>query len=137
MKIAEGCNHHCLYCIIPKLKGEYRSREPESIIAEVEHLLARGVKEINLVAQDTTAYGADSDGALNLSFLLSRLDQLEGEFWLRFFYTYPSQISDELCGRFGTRSISATIWTSLYSMPVDAVLKKDGAAGVHKGKSGI
>ncbi len=96
VKIAEGCNHHCLYCIIPKLKGEYRSREPESIIAEVEHLLARGVKEINLVAQDTTAYGTDSDGAFNLSALLSRLDQLEGEFWLRLFYTYPSQISDEL-----------------------------------------
>ncbi len=96
VKIAEGCNHHCLYCIIPKLKGEYRSRKPESIIAEVENLLARGVKEINLVAQDTTAYGTDASGAFNLSYLLSRLDQLEGDFWIRLFYTYPSLINDEL-----------------------------------------
>ncbi|HHW11799.1 MAG TPA: 30S ribosomal protein S12 methylthiotransferase RimO [Firmicutes bacterium] len=96
VKIAEGCNHHCLYCIIPKLKGEYRSRKPESIIAEVENLLARGVKEINLVAQDTTAYGTDFDGAFNLSSLLSRLDKLEGDFWIRLFYTYPSLINEEL-----------------------------------------
>ena len=96
VKIAEGCNHHCLYCIIPRLKGEYRSRKPESIIAEVENLLQRGVKEINLVAQDTTAYGVDVDGAFNLSFLLSRLDQLDGDFWIRLFYTYPSLINEEL-----------------------------------------
>lgn len=96
VKIAEGCNHHCLYCIIPKLKGEYRSRDPESIIAEVENLVRRGVKEINLVAQDTTAYGEDSEGAFNLVSLLSRLDRMEGDFWIRLFYTYPAQISDEL-----------------------------------------
>lgn len=96
VKIAEGCNHHCLYCIIPKLKGEYRSRQPERIIAEVENLLRRGVKEINLVAQDTTAYGIDSGGAFDLNYLLSRLDRLEGEFWIRLLYTYPSLISDEL-----------------------------------------
>ncbi|NLM38090.1 MAG: 30S ribosomal protein S12 methylthiotransferase RimO [Firmicutes bacterium] len=96
VKIAEGCSHHCLYCIIPKLKGEYRSRDPESIVAEVENLLARGVKEINLVAQDTTAYGTDADGAFDLSSLLARLDRLAGDFWIRLFYTYPSLISEEL-----------------------------------------
>ncbi|HBL36385.1 MAG TPA: 30S ribosomal protein S12 methylthiotransferase RimO [Firmicutes bacterium] len=96
VKIAEGCSHQCLYCIIPQLKGDYRSREPESIEAEVKNLLQRGAKEINLVAQDTTAYGEDSGGAFNLTTLLTRLDRLEGEFWIRLFYTYPALISEEL-----------------------------------------
>jgi ribosomal protein S12 methylthiotransferase len=96
VKIAEGCNHHCLYCIIPQLKGDFRSRDPASIEAEVKKLLQRGVKEINLVAQDTTAYGEDLSGTTNLATLLARLDRLEGEFWIRLFYTYPAQISEEL-----------------------------------------
>lgn len=96
VKIAEGCDHRCLYCIIPQLKGGYRSRRPEAIAAEVKNLLARGVKEINLVAQDTTAYGIDSGGEFDLPLLLSHLDKLEGEFWLRIIYTYPSRINDRL-----------------------------------------
>ena len=96
VKIAEGCDHRCLYCIIPQLKGGYRSRKPEEIEAEIKKLLSRGVKEINLVAQDTTAYGEDSVGEFDLPQLLTRLDKLEGEFWLRIFYTYPSRISDRL-----------------------------------------
>ena len=96
VKIAEGCDHHCLFCIIPQLKGKYRSREPESIEAEVAALLQRGVKEIILVAQDTTAYGQDSGGAYNLASLLARLDRLAGDFWLRLLYTYPALITDEL-----------------------------------------
>ncbi|HHT48167.1 MAG TPA: 30S ribosomal protein S12 methylthiotransferase RimO [Firmicutes bacterium] len=96
VKIAEGCDHNCLYCIIPQLKGRYRSREPEQIEAEVKNLLQRGVKEINLVAQDTTAYGKDSAGAYNLAALLRRLDRLEGDFWIRLLYTYPTLITDEL-----------------------------------------
>ncbi len=101
VKIAEGCDHRCLYCIIPQLKGKYRSRDPESIEAEVSNLLQRGVKEINLVAQDTTAYGEDSGGAYNLASLLSRLDRLEGDFWIRLLYTYPALITDELLATIG------------------------------------
>ncbi|NLW55588.1 MAG: 30S ribosomal protein S12 methylthiotransferase RimO [Firmicutes bacterium] len=96
VKIAEGCDHRCLYCIIPQLKGGYRSRRPEAIEAEVKQLLARGVKEINLVAQDTTAYGIDSGGEFDLPLLLSNLDKLDGEFWIRIMYTYPSRINDRL-----------------------------------------
>ncbi len=96
VKIAEGCDHRCLYCIIPQLKGRYRSRRPEAIEAEVKQLLARGVKEIILVAQDTTAYGTDSGGEFDLPQLLSNLDKLDGEFWIRLMYTYPSRIDDRL-----------------------------------------
>lgn len=95
VKIAEGCDNHCLYCIIPQLKGRYRSRNPETIQKEVKALVAKGVKEITLVAQDTTAYGLDS-GETDLAELLSSLDKLEGEFWLRILYTYPSRITDQL-----------------------------------------
>ncbi len=95
VKIAEGCDNRCLYCIIPQLKGRYRSRNPETIQKEVKTLVAKGVKEITLVAQDTTAYGQDS-GETNLAQLLSHLDKLEGEFWLRILYTYPSRITDQL-----------------------------------------
>jgi ribosomal protein S12 methylthiotransferase len=96
VKIAEGCDNRCLYCIIPQLKGRYRSRKPETILKEVKALLAKGVKEITLVAQDTTAYGQDLPGENNLAQLLSSLDKLEGEFWLRILYTYPSRITDQL-----------------------------------------
>ena len=119
VKIAEGCNHHCLYCIIPKLKGEYRSREPESIIAEVEHLLARGVKEINLVAQDTRLT-VPTPGAFNLSasFPPGPVGGICSA------YTYPSQISDEPRTIRNSKHICHYL-TSLYSMPVTRC-SKDG-----------
>ncbi|HMG32426.1 MAG TPA: 30S ribosomal protein S12 methylthiotransferase RimO [Blastocatellia bacterium] len=96
VKIAEGCDHTCAFCIIPQLRGKFRSRSPESIIREVEVLAAQGVKEFVLVSQDTTTYGSDlalKDGLANL---LDRLASISGVEWLRFMYCYPTAITDEL-----------------------------------------
>lgn len=129
VKIAEGCDHHCLYCIIPQLKGRYRSRDPESIEAEVAALLRRGVKEINLVAQDTTAYGQDSGGAYNLASLLSRLDRLEGDFWIRLLYTYPALITDELLAAIGQSKHVCRYLDIPLQHVSDRVLKRMGRRG--------
>lgn len=98
VKIAEGCDKACSYCAIPQIRGPYRSREVSSIKEEVRGLLARGVKEIVLVAQDTTNYGSDIFGKPALPRLLRELDLLEGDFLLRLLYTYPANIDDELLG---------------------------------------
>lgn len=95
LKIAEGCNNQCLFCIIPQLRGEYRSRDFFQLKMEAQKLVAEGVKEIILVAQDTTAYGQDLEGR-NFSQLLSTLDELEGDYWIRILYTYPSRLDDDL-----------------------------------------
>ncbi|HHU82529.1 MAG TPA: 30S ribosomal protein S12 methylthiotransferase RimO [Firmicutes bacterium] len=100
VKIAEGCENHCRYCVIPRIRGPYRSRPPEEIEQEVRELVDSGVKEINLVAQDTTAYGVDREGCSALPQLLSRLDRIEGDFWLRVLYAYPDRVSDELLAVF-------------------------------------
>jgi ribosomal protein S12 methylthiotransferase len=89
VKIAEGCSHPCTFCIIPQLRGSYRSRVMDSVIQEVEHLVARGVVEINLVAQDTTAYGVDRSMKKGLSRLLRALTKIEGVRWIRVLYAYP------------------------------------------------
>lgn len=96
VKIAEGCDHRCAYCVIPSIRGAYRSRKPSEIQTEIQNLIAGGVKEVILVAQDTTAYGIDLEGRYLLPELLATLDGIEGEFWLRILYTYPSRISEEL-----------------------------------------
>src|SRR5690554_3277990 len=95
VKIAEGCDHHCRFCVIPRLRGPYRSRPSEEIEKEVKNLVAGGVKEIILVAQDTTAYGIDLPGNSSLPRLLSILERIKGDFWLRLLYTYPDGISSE------------------------------------------
>ena len=96
VKIAEGCDHTCAFCIIPKLRGVFRSRSPESIIREVEMLAAQGVKEYVLISQDTTTYG--SDLALNdgLARLVDAIARVPGVEWVRFMYCYPTAITDEL-----------------------------------------
>lgn len=96
IKIADGCNYHCGYCIIPNLRGEYHSRTMESIIDEAKALVQKGVTEIVLIAQDTTSYGIDLYGRQALPELLEKLNQIEGLGWIRILYAYPSQISDEL-----------------------------------------
>ncbi|OON93108.1 MAG: ribosomal protein S12 methylthiotransferase RimO, partial [Candidatus Epulonipiscioides saccharophilum] len=94
IKIAEGCDSHCSYCIIPKLRGKYRSRPRQSIIAEATKLVEDGVTEIILVAQNTTFYGSDiGDSLANLLRDLSSIDGLE---WIRILYCYPEHITDEL-----------------------------------------
>jgi ribosomal protein S12 methylthiotransferase len=96
VKIAEGCANHCSYCVIPSIRGTLRSRSPASVVAEVENLVAGGVKEINLIAQDVTAFGADRDDGANLVDLLEQLVGIDGLHWLRLLYAYPDGIGDEL-----------------------------------------
>ena len=108
-KIAEGCNHPCSFCVIPQMRGRHRSRPIDSIVREVRGLVADGVKEINLISQDTTYYGmdqweekagprqpVDSRRGDSLVQLLEELDSIEGEFWVRLLYTHPAHWSDEL-----------------------------------------
>ncbi len=110
VKIAEGCNHTCSFCIIPKIRGQHRSRTQESVVREVESLVKAGVKEINLISQDTTYFGmdkwegqrpnpnspVDSSRGESLSTLLREINKLEGDFWVRLLYTHPAHWSDEL-----------------------------------------
>ena len=96
VKIAEGCNNNCAFCAIPMVRGRYRSRKIEDICAEVSHLVARGVKEINLIAQDTTNYGHDLYGAPSLAKLLKEIVKIDGLKWVRSLYCYPSFFTDEL-----------------------------------------
>ncbi|MCR4944682.1 MAG: radical SAM protein, partial [Clostridium sp.] len=92
IRIAEGCNNFCTYCIIPKIRGKFRSRKMESIIKEAESLAKQGVKEIILVAQDTTMYGTDIYGKKNLHELLRELSKIVGIEWIRVLYCYPEEI---------------------------------------------
>ena len=109
VKIAEGCNHPCTFCVIPQMRGKHRSRSPESVVAEIRALVAEGVREINLISQDTTFYGmdlwgkkagprqpVDSSQGPTLAALLRDIENIEGEFWVRLLYTHPAHWSDEL-----------------------------------------
>lgn len=110
VKIAEGCNHTCSFCIIPQIRGRHRSRTKESVVREVESLVRSGVREINLISQDTTFFGmdqwsgerpkpsspVDSSKGESLSTLLHALNAIEGDFWIRLLYTHPAHWSDEL-----------------------------------------
>ncbi len=110
IKIAEGCNHPCSFCIIPKIRGKHRSRSLESVVKEAEALVKSGVKEINLISQDTTYFGmdlwegqrpnprsgVDSSRGDSLASLLRALNAIEGDFWIRLLYTHPAHWSDEL-----------------------------------------
>ncbi|MEG2377388.1 MAG: 30S ribosomal protein S12 methylthiotransferase RimO [Clostridia bacterium] len=96
LKIAEGCDNRCSYCVIPSLRGSFRSRELGDIISEAESLVASGATEIIVVAQDTTRYGLDLYGERRIAQLLSELCKIDGLVWLRLHYLYPDEISDEL-----------------------------------------
>lgn len=96
LKIADGCNFECGYCIIPKLRGPYTSRTIENIVKEAQQLAQKGVSEIVLIAQDTTSYGTDLYGKPRLAELLYKLNEIEELNWIRVMYTYPSLIDDEL-----------------------------------------
>lgn len=96
LKIAEGCDKHCTYCIIPKIRGNYRSIPMEELAAEAEELALEGVRELILVAQETTLYGVDLYGRKSLHLLLKRLCQISGIRWIRILYCYPEEIYDEL-----------------------------------------
>ncbi|MFZ9838350.1 MAG: 30S ribosomal protein S12 methylthiotransferase RimO [Opitutaceae bacterium] len=109
LKIAEGCNHPCTFCIIPQIRGRHRSRTIESVVAEARQLVREGVREINLISQDTTYFGmdtweqrpgprtpVDSSRGAALTSLLRQLNAIEGDFWIRLLYTHPAHWSDEL-----------------------------------------
>jgi ribosomal protein S12 methylthiotransferase len=109
VKIAEGCNHPCSFCVIPQMRGRHRSRQTKSVIAEIRRLVSEGVREINLISQDTTYYGMDlwpakpgprqpidSIRRPTLAALLREIQQIEGDFWVRLLYTHPAHWSDEL-----------------------------------------
>ena len=96
LKIAEGCDRNCTYCIIPKLRGHYRSVPMEELVKEAEDLAAKGVKELILVAQETTLYGTDLYGRKSLPELLCKLSKIEGIRWIRLMYAYPEEVTDEL-----------------------------------------
>lgn len=96
LKIAEGCDKCCTYCIIPKVRGRYRSIPMENLIAQGRHLAANGIKELILVAQETTLYGIDIYGKKSLPALLEKLSKIEGLKWIRILYCYPEEITDEL-----------------------------------------
>lgn len=96
LKIAEGCDNNCTYCIIPKLRGSYRSRKMEYIIEEAKDMAQKGIKEVILIAQDTSMYGIDLYGEIKLPKLLKELAKIKGIKWIRLLYCYPDNISDEL-----------------------------------------
>ena len=109
VKIAEGCNHPCSFCVIPQMRGKHRSRFPKSVLTEIRALVREGVREINLISQDTTYYGMDlwpskagprqpidSARGPTLAALLGEIQEIEGEFWVRLLYTHPAHWSDEL-----------------------------------------
>ena len=96
LKIAEGCSHHCSYCIIPALRGQFRSRTVDSLFIEAREMVERGVKEINLVAQDTTWYGHDLDPSCTLEGLLEKLLTISGLKWLRILYAHPYHVTERL-----------------------------------------
>ena len=102
IRIAEGCNNFCTYCIIPKIRGKFRSRSMESILKEAESLAKQGVKELILIAQDTTMYGSDLFGKKSLHILLREISKIEGIEWIRVLYCYPEEIYDELIEEIAT-----------------------------------
>ena len=96
IKIAEGCDHPCTFCIIPQLRGKFRSRRFESVVREAENLAAAGVREMTLIGQDTTSYGEDLGLRDGLAMLLERLAEIEDLKWVRFLYCYPNRVTQRL-----------------------------------------
>ncbi|MCQ2396472.1 MAG: 30S ribosomal protein S12 methylthiotransferase RimO [Lentisphaeria bacterium] len=102
VKIAEGCNHRCAFCAIPGIRGNLRSRSVESIVAECKQFLDNGVRELDLIAQDTTAYGIDRKPRTSLADIIRELEKLPGEFWIRVLYTHPVHLTQEFIDLLGT-----------------------------------
>jgi ribosomal protein S12 methylthiotransferase len=96
LKISEGCDHKCAFCIIPKIRGRHESRSLDDVVAEARALVDSGVRELNLIAQDLTAYGRDRQPRSSLAELLVELDRIEGLRWIRLLYCYPNFVTDEL-----------------------------------------
>ena len=102
LKISEGCNRNCTFCIIPQLRGRLRSRSVDSLVSEAQNLSKDGVRELNLISQDLSDYGVDLDEKNNLLELLTGLDSVEGIDWVRLFYFYPDELTDEVIEKMAT-----------------------------------
>lgn len=124
MKIAEGCDNKCTYCIIPKLRGKYRSRPLEQLKKEAEKLAKDGVSELILVAQDTTRYGTDLSGDVTLVTLLRELSSIEGIEWIRILYCYPENLTDELIEEIATNDKVCKYLDMPIQHATDRVLKR-------------
>lgn len=129
VKIAEGCDNRCLYCTIPSLRGNYRSRSVDSVVKEVRSLLRKGAKEINLIAQDTTYFGLPETGEERLTLLLRQLDGIRGKKWLRLLYAHPARVTNAVARAIGdSRSLCHYL-----DMPIqhvcDDILKSMGRKG--------
>lgn len=105
LRIAEGCDHRCAYCLIPALRGPFRSRSPGSLIHEAQRMAERGVKEINLIAQDTGMYGQDLGPGFSFEALLENLVKIKGIQWLRILYLHPANLSDRLLDLMGSEPV--------------------------------
>ena len=126
LKIAEGCNKHCTYCIIPKLRGTYRSVPMEKLIKEAKRLGSIGVKELILVAQETTLYGVDLYGEKTLPKLLDELSKVDGIEWIRLLYAYPEEITDEIIAAIRDNDKVCNYIDMPIQSGSDAVLKRMG-----------
>lgn len=126
LKIAEGCDKHCTYCIIPKVRGSYRSVPMEVLVKEAKELSEKGVKELILVAQETTLYGKDLYGKKSLPELLHRLAEIPGIYWIRILYCYPEEIDDELIKAIKTEEKVCHYLDIPIQHGSDAVLKRMG-----------
>ena len=126
LKIAEGCDKHCTYCVIPSIRGNYRSVPMEDILAEAASLAADGVKELILVAQETTLYGKDLYGEKSLPKLLHELAQIPGIYWIRIQYCYPEEITEELIQAIKTEEKVCHYLDIPIQHASDAVLKRMG-----------
>ena len=126
LKIAEGCNKRCTYCIIPKVRGDYRSIPMEELEAQAVSLAEQGVKELILVAQETTLYGVDLYGKKCLPELLRRLGQISGIYWIRLLYCYPEEITEELIETIATEPKVCHYLDIPIQHASDAVLKRMG-----------
>lgn len=130
LKIADGCDNHCTYCIIPKLRGHFRSRAADKILQEAKRLAAGGVKELILVAQDTACYGKDLNG-YGLPDLLRELEQIEGIEWIRLQYCYPENITEELIAEMARNKKVVPYLDMPLQHVSDAVLKRMGRKSRH------
>ncbi len=126
LKIAEGCDKHCTYCVIPSIRGKYRSRPMEELLEEAEYLASQGVKELIIVAQETTLYGTDIYGRKMLPELLKRLCKINGIEWIRLLYAYPEEITEELLNVIASEDKICNYLDMPIQHASDKILKKMG-----------
>lgn len=126
LKIAEGCDNHCTYCVIPSIRGKYRSRPKENIVKEAERLAKQGVRELVIIAQDTSCYGKDLENGDDLSSLLNDISKTDGVKWIRVHYMYPEEITDKILEEFKNNEKILKYFDIPIQHISDRILKKMG-----------